>query len=155
MAPLRNLLGRFRPVTAPGPGVAGVPADRSREFADELATPLGLLAASQAEARTIRAQAEHRAAEIRRRGERDAEALVAQARNDSPAEHERSARRVFREAEARAAEIRDSGLRTARAVSQRAEARMPALVGRVLAEVVADLDGTRPTLPGPAAEGRP
>jgi cell division septum initiation protein DivIVA len=65
MPQLRDFLDRFRPAGAPGAAaLAGVPADRGAELADELSPVLGLLDETYRECARIVARAEDEAARI-------------------------------------------------------------------------------------------
>ncbi|WP_406481147.1 hypothetical protein [Streptomyces sp. NBC_01615] len=105
MAGFRDFLMRFRPVGLPGPAAAGgVPADRSAELAAELEPPLALLEETEAEARTIREDADQDAARRRQAAERTAKDIVEQARARAPAVREESASRIRDATEAEATE---------------------------------------------------
>ncbi|KUO19290.1 hypothetical protein [Streptomyces dysideae] len=74
----------FRPAASPGRAApSGVPADRSAELRAELAPPLALLEQAEAEARTVGERAAAAAASRRQEAERQAEAIVAEAREEA------------------------------------------------------------------------
>ncbi|MFF4038263.1 hypothetical protein [Streptomyces sp. NPDC001816] len=77
---LRDFLERFRPVGTPGASATGVPADRTAERAAELEPTLAQLTGVQQEAAGIRAAADEAAEAVRRDTAREAERLVAAAR---------------------------------------------------------------------------
>ena len=83
MPGLHDYLYRFHPAGAPGAGGTGVPADRSRELETELTTVLALLDGVRAECAGVVAQAR-----------RDAERIVAAARDEAAAVAEGADRRA-------------------------------------------------------------
>jgi hypothetical protein len=144
---LSDFLTRFRPVGTPGAAaLRGVPVDRVTEREAELRPVLALLAETQREGARIRRAAADEAEQRRFRARRQAETIVAEARGRAAAERAAAAARATtlvaderRQAEAAAAE-RSARLRAA------AAQRMPELVDKALAPVLAALD-PRPSVP--------
>lgn len=145
MPDLRDFLTRFRPVGTPGAAsLRGVPADRVAEREAELGPVLALLAQTQREAGRIRHEAAELAERCRCRARRQADAIVAEARGRAEAERAAAAARAtalaadeHRSAEA-AATQRAARLRVI------AAERMPEVLDKALAPVLAVLD------PGPS-----
>jgi hypothetical protein len=144
---VRDLLGRLRPLAAPGPPAragVGVPGDRRAERSAELAPVFAALAGAEAEAAAIRRQA---ADEARRRRDRtaaelttmtaDADARVAAERRAAREQARRKTRdetaRLLAAAEGEAARQRELAAR-----------RMPELVALVVADVRRLADAGQP-----------
>ncbi|MFH8775817.1 hypothetical protein ACIF83_18535 [Streptomyces sp. NPDC085866] len=133
---LRDFLERFRPVGTPGASATGVPADRAAERAAELEPTLAQLTGVQQEAADIRAAAEVAAETVRRDTARQAERLVAAARERAPETRRQAAEPLLREARQEARTVRAAGDRAASAVRERAAERMPDLVERAVADAL-------------------
>ncbi|MBK9181011.1 MAG: hypothetical protein IPM45_15880 [Acidimicrobiales bacterium] len=133
---LRDRLRRLRPVAAPGPaGPAGVPADVTRAVEAELAPVFAALDDAQREAQRRRARAAAAARARRAEATARGEQLRAGARTDAAAQRADAARqRVALEAAERDRLLAAADAEAA-AVRHRADARLPALVDRVLDEV--------------------
>jgi hypothetical protein len=135
---LSDFLTRFRPVGTPGAAaLRGVPADRVTEREAELRPVLALLVETQREGDRIRREAAEQAEQRRLRARRQAESILTEARGRAAAERAQAAARVTplvaderRHAEAEAA---------SRAAQVRAAAtqRIPELVDKALAPVLA------------------
>lgn len=148
----RDFLSRFRPAGAPGSAArAAVPADRTRELADELEPVLALLDSTDAECQQIVARAGQEAARIRAAARADAERIAAEAACQARAATDEAARRVLTQARAQAAEATTAADEQARLVGQRAARRLPALVARAVALVQA---GPPPDAVRDAASGQ-
>ncbi|MFF5313297.1 hypothetical protein [Streptomyces massasporeus] len=161
MTGFRDFLARFRPAVSPGraaPG--GVPADRSAELRAELTPPLALLEQAEAEARTVRERAAAAAASDLREAERQAEVIVAEAREEAGEVRARTAEQVLRAAQDEAAALLAEAAREAVAVRDRARSLTPALADRVVALVLEDIAAQQAS-PPPAqsrmsrGQGRP
>lgn len=149
MTSFRDFLTRFRPAASPGRAArGGVPTDRSAELRAELAPPLALLERTEAEARTIRQRAAAVAASHRHEAERQAEEIVAEAREEARGVRTRTAEQVLRAAEGEAAALLAEAEREATAVRARARTRRSTLADRVLALVLEDL-AAEPAPPAP------
>ncbi|WNM32134.1 hypothetical protein RKE30_17800 [Streptomyces sp. Li-HN-5-11] len=133
---LRDFLERFRPTGAPGAAATGVPADRAAERAAELEPALARLTAVQQEAARIRTEARRSAEEIRRDASREAEGIVAAARDRAPQVRRQTAAPILHSAVQEAEAVRASGVRVAEEVLRRARERMPELVDRAVADAV-------------------
>ena len=108
MPRVRDLLYRFRPSAAPGSATAaGVPADRARDLAAELAPVFAALADTERECAAIVEAARTEAARVRTDGAARVEALRASGRS-----------RVAAERAAAAAETRQAGAGDVAAASQ-------------------------------------
>jgi hypothetical protein len=136
MPRVRDLLYRLRPSGAPGAAnPPGVPADRAREAADELAPVFGLLEPVETECQGIVAAAQHDA-EARRAHDREvARDLMASAEARVPAEREAARARARRSADERAAAAAGRGEASAEQVRRRCEEQLPHHVDLVLARV--------------------
>lgn len=148
VASLRDLLQRYRPVGTPGAAARpGVPADRAAEVATELEPVLALLAATEDEARRLRAEAREQAHRIREQAAREAEDLVAGARERAAEVRARSA------ADARAAAAPDGELLVeaardeAHRMKDRAAALMPEYVDRAVATALSGIARTDEVVP--------
>ncbi|GHE13536.1 hypothetical protein [Streptomyces alanosinicus] len=133
---LRDFLERFRPTGTPGAAATGVPADRMAERAAELEPALDQLTAVQQEAARIRAAADEAAGRLRRDAAREAEGIVAAARERAPELRRQAAAPVLRDALREADAVRAAGDRAAAEVQERARERMPALVDRAVADAL-------------------
>jgi vacuolar-type H+-ATPase subunit H len=143
VAGLRDFLLRFRPASTPGPAAAGVPADRTAELAAELQPPLALLEDTERQAQAIREAAARQAEEIRQAAERQAAEILAEARTRAGQVRQETADRARAVGEAEARRLLAAGERAAELVRRRAEERMPALVERVVADVLSAADDGR------------
>jgi hypothetical protein len=144
---LRDFLTRFRPVGTPGAAMArGVPADRVAEREAELAPVLALLAETQQDAARVRREADEQAEQRRLRAREQADAIMTDARRRAEAERAAAAARVSTLAsdERRRAEI-TAAQRAAR-VRAIAAQRMPGMLDRALAPVLAALEPARSAL---------
>ncbi|MFH8680760.1 hypothetical protein [Streptomyces lydicus] len=150
MAGLRDLLMRFRPVSTPGPGATGVPADRTAELAAELTPTLALLDRTAGQAAAVREAAVHEAERIRTEAAHRAERLVAGAVDRSDRVRTEAAARLGERGRRDAAAIRAAGQREAAALGYRAAARLPAVADRVTSQVRGQLGlpGLSPRSPG-------
>ena len=92
-----SILDRFRPIGAPGPGVAGVPHERLGP-ADELAPVFAALEPDIAASRQLVESARSRAGETLAAAHLKAEALRADARDEAAGLRARAAARVMAEA---------------------------------------------------------
>ncbi|MET8451817.1 hypothetical protein [Streptomyces sp. NPDC005209] len=133
---LRDFLERFRPVGTPGASATGVPADRTAERAAELEPTLAQLTNVQQKAADIRAAADKAAEAVRHHAAREAERLVAAARERAPEMRRQAAEPILRKARQEADAIRAAGDRAASAVRDRAGERMPDLVERAVADAL-------------------
>lgn len=140
MPAVRELLERFRPAGAPGrAGAAGVPADREKLAADELAPVFAALAEVERECDRIRQEAADAAAARRTDAAASARATVARARSEAAGIRAAAAARVREDIAAELAEL--SG-RTAAEVSEvrrRNVRRQPQLLSMVVERVRDDL----------------
>ncbi|HEY7718983.1 MAG TPA: hypothetical protein VH915_09490 [Pedococcus sp.] len=149
MPRVRDLLYRLRPSGAPGAAnLPGVPADRAREAADELAPVFALLEAAEEECHRIVA-AGRRDAEAQRAHDREvADDLLAVARARAPAEREAARVRAVRSADEQAAAAEARGRAGAEQVERTSRERLPRYVDLVVARVaeltVAPPDGAGP-----------
>jgi hypothetical protein len=132
------LLRRFRPAGTPGAAArAGVPVDRAAEAATELGPVLGRLAEVQAECARMREQAGRDAHELRERAREQAAGLVAAARERAEGERTELAAQARAKADSESASRVVEAEEQAAALRERAERRMPSLVARVVAAVLA------------------
>jgi len=130
----RDFLERFRGAGAPGAAATtGVPADRVAELSAELGPVLDLLADTQAEARTIRAEALREAERRRSAGAERARTVVATARRQAAAERAEAAAEVTGLAATESARLDADAQREAEAVRQCSVERLPAYVERAVA----------------------
>lgn len=124
----REFLERFRPAGAPGAAArAGVPADRFREFANELAPVLALLDGTDAECGRIIAQARAQAQQVTDAAGAQASAIAADADQRASAAREEAVRQALDAARAGAASAVADAERQAAAISALAERRIPVL----------------------------
>lgn len=142
-----EILRRFRPAAAPGPaGARGVPADRVAEAEAELAAVFIALAPTIRAARGMVEQATAQAAERRRRGGEEAHALLAQARRSLEAVRAEAAAQAVASAEEELRQAEAAAAAEVERIQEAAATRLPALVERVVACVIAT--------PGPPGAGR-
>ncbi|OLZ63180.1 hypothetical protein AV521_39945 [Streptomyces sp. IMTB 2501] len=113
-----------------------MPVDRAAERAAELEPALAQLTAVQQEAARIRATADEAAETIRRDAAREAESIVAAARERAPEVRRQAAAPVLRDALREADAVRAAGDRAAEAVRERARGRMPELVDGAVADAL-------------------
>ncbi|MEV7391856.1 MULTISPECIES: hypothetical protein [unclassified Streptomyces] len=139
---LRDFLERFRPAGTPGAAVTGVPPDRAAERAAELAPALTRLTAVQEEAARIRAAGQEAAETIRRDAGREAEGIVAAAREQAPEVRQQTAEPVVRDALREADAVRAAGDRAADAVRESGRAGLPSLVDDAVARTLRPTAGT-------------
>ncbi|MFJ9712737.1 hypothetical protein [Streptomyces sp. NPDC101234] len=139
---LRDFLERFRPTGTPGAAVTGVPPDRTAERTAELAPALARLTAVQQEAARIRAAGQETAETIRRNAGREAEGIVAAAREQAPEVRRQAAEPVVRDALREADAVRAAGDRAADAVRERGRAGLPSLVDDTVAQALRPAAGT-------------
>lgn len=140
MAGIRDLLSRFRPAGAPGPaGAAGVPVDRRQALAAELAPVFAALAPVEAECERLRDGARRAAAAREAAAAEQARVMVAQARNEAPAQRAAAAAAVQEAAAAELAQLEANAAAEAEEVRRQTAQRLPGLVAQVVARVRADL----------------
>ncbi len=135
---LNDLLLRLRRIWAPvGPaaGHAGVPEEAGTGLETEIADLAHELAAIDNEAMTIERDAKEKAAAIREAARAEASRIREQARGQLPAVRASQAARRVEDRQGEIASVLLAAEQSARAVRDRANARMPALVGRVVGEV--------------------
>jgi hypothetical protein len=139
---VRDLLAALRPASGPGAATpAGVPVDRRRDAAAELAPVFDALAPVLARCRAMRDDAQLRAA---RRGEASGErarAVVAEARAGYETDRAAEAARLRDLAEQGARRTAEEAEAAAQAVRAKATARQAGLVTEVLRLVREDLAG--------------
>ncbi|QHC23036.1 hypothetical protein [Streptomyces sp. GS7] len=140
---------RFRPVSTPGPAIAGVPADRTAELAAELTPTLSQLDRTAVEAEAIGLAGRSEADRIRRDAARDADAITARADDLFERVRSRAAERRQELGRREADAVRAEGARAEAALRSRAAARIPFVADRLTDEVRRQLG-----LPGLRA-GRP
>lgn len=134
---LGEVLRRFRIGGVPGaPSSAGVPVDRVTELEDELAPVFEALAATQAQAAVLDAQAHERASRARAAGAERAAAIVAEARARASAEAAAAAadRRAIAD-DTRLAVLRAGELEAER-VERSARERSPSLVDEIVGRIL-------------------
>ncbi|MGW0205428.1 hypothetical protein ACWDZ8_06215 [Streptomyces sp. NPDC003233] len=139
---LRDFLERFRPAGTPGASATGVPADRMAERTAELEPALARLTDVQQQAARIRAGAEEAAEALRRNAVREAEHLLADAREQAPDVRRQAAEPLLREARQEADALRTAGDRTASAIRERARECMPHLVDLAVTDAMRPASGT-------------
>ncbi|MFJ7904684.1 hypothetical protein ACIQ6V_30075 [Streptomyces sp. NPDC096198] len=139
---LRDFLERFRPAGTPGASATGVPADRIAERAAELEPALARLTDVQQQVARIRAAAEETAEALRRNAVREAERLLADAREQAPVVRRQAAEPLLREARQEADALRAAGDRAASGIRERAGERMPHLVDLAVADAMRLASGT-------------
>lgn len=145
MPRVRDLLYRLRPSGAPGAAnPPGVPADRAREAADELAPVFALLEPVEAECRRIVAAAQQDAESQRAHDREAARDLLASAQARVPVEREAARARARRSAEERVAAAAGRGKASADQVRRQSEEQMPHYVDLVADRVWALVDGVDP-----------
>ncbi|MFB9907796.1 hypothetical protein [Allokutzneria oryzae] len=137
---VREILRRFRPAGAPGAAApAGVPADRPTYQAKELAPVLALLDDSEREAERIRQDGLERAAAHRRAGRENARAIVAEAEAATEPLRAAVAAAAQKAGDAELAGLDATARLAVERVRHHAAERMPALVDRAVALVLASL----------------
>jgi hypothetical protein len=140
VAPVRDLLDRFRPAGAPGAATAaGVPADRRESAAAELEPVFAALAPVVAECDAVRATAASAGERVKADAAGRADAIVARARIEADAERVDVAARMRDHAVAEARLLADRAAADAEEVRRRAAARRPELVAAVLDRVRVEL----------------
>lgn len=139
---LRDFLERFRPAGTPGASATGIPADRMAERAAELEPALARLTDVQQQVARIRAAAQEAAEVLRQNAVREAEHLLAVAREQAPEVRRQAAEPLLREARQEADALRAAGDRTASAIRERAGERMPHLVDLAVADAMRRARGT-------------
>ncbi len=132
MPQLRDFLSRFRPAGAPGAARAGVPADRSRDLAEEVGPVLALLAGTDAACGQIVARARRDAERVTAGAKAEAAAITADAGRRAAAARDEAARQVMAAARDEAARAVEAARQQAAQTRERAAQRMPALVGRTV-----------------------
>lgn len=136
MPRVRDLLYRFRPAGAPGAaGQAGVPADRGAESAAELEPLFAWLADTEEDCREMVAQARRDAAQIQELGQRQAQAVVADAGRRAEVERSATAAQLSQDGERAADAERRKAEAAVSALHQRAAETMPAYVDAVVSRV--------------------
>jgi hypothetical protein len=148
MPRVRDLLYRLRPSGAPGAAnPPGVPADRAREAADELALVFALLEPVEAECHRIVATARNDA-EVQRAHDREvARDLVASAQARIPVEREAARARARQSADERTAAAQGRGQASAERVHRRSAEQLPHYVDLVV-DRVWELVGQPTAAPG-------
>jgi cell division septum initiation protein DivIVA len=140
MAGLRELLLRFRPSGAPGSAtIAAVPADRAAEREAEPSPVFADLAASETQAADIRARAAAEAQRTRHDAARQAEQIMAEAREGAVREREGATRRARTESEAYCAQIPSDARAGAESRQTRAQISVPEYTERFVADLAAQL----------------
>ena len=151
MPQLRAFLDRFRPAGAPGAAAGtAVPVDRSRQLEAELAPVLALLDGMDAECARVVAQAHRDAERIVAAAREVAAAQLADADRRARAERDEAAQEVLAAARAEAVGTVARAHQQALQVRELAEQRIPALVGRAVGLVRA-----LQAEPSASAAGRP
>ena len=152
MPDVRDFLDRFRPAGAPGAAArAGVPADRTRELAEELEPVLALLDGTHAECERITAEAGQEADRIMAAARSEAGLIAADAGTRARAARDEATRRLLAQASERAAAAATAAAQDADRAREQAAQRLPLLVAKAVALVRAGLEGPA----GEAAPGRP
>jgi len=147
----RGFLDRFRGTGTPGAAAgAGVPADRVAERDAELADVFERLAAIEARARQIRADAQDRAEDRSRSAAAQQQRIRAAAHRDADADRRDAAARVSAVADAETQEALERADRDAEAIAAHAEQVVPVLADQVLTSV-ADRLGVEPAILGAGA----
>lgn len=145
MPRVRDLLYRLRPSGAPGTAnPPGVPADRAREAADELAPVFALLEPVEAECRRIVAAAQQDAESQRTHDREVARDLLASARARVPVEREAARAQARRTAEERVAAAAGRGQASVDQVRRRSEEQLPDYVDLVATRVWTLINGVAP-----------
>ncbi|WP_326646303.1 hypothetical protein OG884_16865 [Streptosporangium sp. NBC_01755] len=133
MARLHDFLGRFRPAGAPGAAApAGVPADPEAERAAEAAPIFAALADVHTRCREIQVRAERDAEEMLAQAREQATAIVATARGGAGAKRAEAAARARVALDVEGTEVLDAARREAEAIRERAARRMPGEIDRVM-----------------------
>jgi hypothetical protein len=145
---VRDLLDRFRPAGAPGAaGAAGVPTDRQKSVADELAPVFAGLAGVEAECDRMRREAAQTAAHRRADAADRARVMVARARGEAAAIRAAVAARIREDTAAELAQLVARTTAEADELRRRGARRLPELVSMVVERVredLATLDGSAP-----------
>jgi vacuolar-type H+-ATPase subunit H len=133
-----SILDRFRPVGTPGAaGPAGVPAADDQGRAAELAPVFAALAGDVAACEALVAEARDSADKDVARARAQAAAIVAQARLDAGAARVRAAARIEQEASQRDAQLLEQARQEAATLEKAGLARLPAVVSKVIDNLLA------------------
>lgn len=153
MPRVRDLLYRFRPAGGPGSATpAGVPADRERDLAAELAPVFGALAPTLAQCREVVEQGRRDAEGIRARDALVVERLLAGSAAHAATERAHATARALAEADSDGARVEaDTDARAARL-----RGRLDELLPTYRAQVVASIESLLSAAPqhGDAPGGR-
>lgn len=138
MAAIGDFLRRFRFHGVPGaPTAVGIPTDHATELEHELAPVFAALDDAQRRAAAIVPAAEEAAATRRAEASAEGRRLVAVARADAPAARAEAFAARMAQTEVEVRQVLDAGEAEATRVTSVATERLPALVDRVVAYVLA------------------
>jgi hypothetical protein len=130
-----SILDRFRPIGAPGPGIAGVPNDRLAS-ADELAPVFAALEGDVAANRQLVEHAQALAQQSLADARRLAEALVADAQGAAAGIHAQAAARVAADAAAQDTGVAADAEHRATALTAAAEPKLADAARRLIESMV-------------------